>query len=396
MKRRIWMIALVLSLLLCACAGEKRLPDNMHNVPEAYKMERGWEIHFAEAYVELFNRENPDTYVIYSDPSGYSFGERSAHIYGPGVEEYINSEYAQEGFEYTFPKEIFDVSLDHPIPREPETEVSFEDGVTMCMGQGVYPRSSEQTRLIDYTLECERRTESENDHSIYKYIDGEWTLIFSPPYVSLLMSKYLEPGEPRMFLVEASEYLGEGLYRVVHEDKYYAEFVVRADTGDVEISENAQRSCIAANVFYETGLPKNCWISDFSYIWWPAEGCSYSTDPDRPMGEMQLLIYCGDLRHLPNLVNSITDMRPNDDRAEVISPHEAAAAALPELFKFEEEMVITDVIYTLAYHNGDYSTVRPSWVFVVKEDEKYNDTGYDGVRIIVDARTGELVAGADA
>ena len=52
------------ALLLCSCCNPKsitelpKLPDNMHNIPEAYA-DRG-----LEAAIELFNLLNPDTYVI--------------------------------------------------------------------------------------------------------------------------------------------------------------------------------------------------------------------------------------------------------------------------------------------------------------------------------------------
>lgn len=75
----------------------------------------------------------------------------------------------------------------------------------------------------------------------------------------------------------------------------------------------------------------------------------------------------------------------NGDTAATVSPYDAAAAILPELWKIEQEFSITGAKFEYAYHCEDYSALHPTWVFTVE--------CADGSELYfgVDALTGEPV-----
>ncbi len=75
----------------------------------------------------------------------------------------------------------------------------------------------------------------------------------------------------------------------------------------------------------------------------------------------------------------------NEDTAATVSPYDAAAAILPELWKIEQEFAITGAKFEYAYHGEDYGALHPTWVFTVE--------CADGSELYfgVDALTGEPV-----
>lgn len=384
MKKLTKLTAMLLAgLLLCSCGQNKTRP-----MLEAYKIKEGHLVDYIEACVDVFNRENPDTYVIYS--MGYDTDEGAwVSIYGPGCESFVNSEYVPKNVDFNYPEENFNLRQDHPIPREPQSEVTFEGEVTMRMGQSVYPRFPE---YIYYSLESDGMSRYGVSYRVYKLIDDEWQLVHAPTITTTADIKILGR-EPTLLRVEGSEYMGEGLYKVVNEDKYYAEFAVSSEADELKLPDNYSRSCPRASIFYETGLPENCRISTQLSAWWPLRAQSYATDPDGNIQAGTLRDWTRKLHSNPDYYkNNVSNiMVPNEDWAEVISPYKAAEIVLPELFKLENAMVITDVSYTLAYHNGDRSCVRPSWVFILAGDKEKLSERVEGIIITVDALTGELV-----
>lgn len=394
MKRRIVKIicfALCL-LLLCACGQVEEtpvelpeLPKDMHNVPEAYalgelNLGRIW---FAGAHIELFNMLNPDTYVYYQSPIS-SGGGREVRISGPGCEEFVNSEFADDYYKYKYKTEYFDLRRDDPIPRKPETEVSFEDGVTMRVLHSRYPARSEYTKSITYTLEADERTEYEAGCCLYKHVEGEWLSIVAESYVGFT-SRYIEEGMTMYFTMRATEYLGEGLYRVEHDGKYYAEFVVRKGGKKPNVTEYDFQNCYRANVFCKVGLPLNCRISAKGMVAWPYLDRSYTKVMDGYVEAGKLEWWISELSKVPENAASLSNrVKLNDDLKKTISPYEAAEIVLPELKKLEGELLITNVEYTFMLHDKAENTVCPVWRFTVEQGE---ETLY----FIVESRTGELL-----
>lgn len=392
MKRRLTQAFCLIfcALLLCSCGKTEqnitelpKLPENMHNVPEAYA-DRG-----IEAAIELFNLLNPDTYVKYLGARFIRGGGYSVSVYGPGCSELEKSEIMTEylaplNVKLQYKEVAYDLRTRHKIPREPDSEVTFEDGVTIKMEHAVYPEGAE---FIRYTLESEEITEYEDWYELFKHIDGEWVLVDSPGFISLLMPTFIRPEAPYYDGIRWSENLGEGLYKIVQCDKYYAEFAVKKNARKVELPEkHAIRSCYVANVFYRVGLPLNCRITADFTAYWPIEDSSYLVEGDIPKGH-DLENMASRLMRNPNAIFNYPYLSRNDDRAAVIDPYEAAATVLPELFKLEGDVVISTLEYTFAFRDEDASTLHPTWDFILE----CSDTS---THIFVDARTGELVKGA--
>lgn len=394
MKRRIVrIICLALCLLLlCACGQREgnvfelpKLEEGMHNIPEAYALDKlEYKIGFTGAHVELFNMLNPDTYVYYQSPIHSGIFDRVEIISGPGCEEFVNSEFADDYYEYKYKTEYFDLRRDDPISRKPETEVSFEDGVTMRVLHSRYPARSEYTKSITYTLEADERIEYEDGCCLYKYVDGEWLSIISKSYAGFA-SKYIEKDTTMYFTMRATEYLGEGLYRVEHDGKYYAEFVVRKGGKKPNVTEYDFQNCYRANVFCKVGLPLNCRIIAKGMVAWPYLDRSYTKVMDGYVEAGKLESWISELRKVPENAASLSNrVKLNDDLKKTISPYEAAEIVLPELKKLEGELLITNVEYTFMLHDKAENTVCPVWRFTVEQGE---ETLY----FIVESRTGELL-----
>lgn len=397
-KRIIRTICLGLcALLLCSCAPAEntqqekpfelpKLPEGMHNVPEAYAMDRlgHSRIWFAGAHVELFNMLNPDTYVYYQSPIS-SAGGREVRISGPGCEEFVNSEIAaNDWYDYKYKTEYFDLRRSDPIPRKPETKVSFEDGITMRVLHSEYPAESKYTQAITYTLEASERVEYDRSCSLHKYVDGEWLCIISKSYVEFA-THCIEKDTTMYFNLIASEYLGEGLYRVEHDGKYYAEFVVRGKAKAPDMTEYDFQGCNRANVFCRVGLPLNCRISAEGLVGWPYLDRSYTKVMDGDVQDGKLMQWLVSIRELPESIDSLSKfLVPNDDLKAVISPYEAAEILLPELQKLEGDVLISDVEYRLAWPDTETDILCPVWRFTVERGEEV-------MYFLVESRTGELL-----
>jgi len=376
-------------LLLCSCATREtaitklpELPDNMHNVPEAYA-DRG-----IEAAIELFNLLNPDTYVnMVNTPRYRTDGGYDVRISGPGCAEFEASEIATEYFakmkvQLKYKEDTYDLRTRHKIPRKPDSEVTFDGGVTMKTEHAVYPEGAE---FIRYTIECDEITEYEDWYELFKYVDGEWLMVDSPGFISLLMPTFIEPDKPYYNGIRWSEHLGEGLYKIVMCDTYHAEFAVKRNAREVDLPEKyAFRSCDVANVFYRVGLPLNCRITaDFS-TYWPIEDSSYRIDGTSNYYGHSFDRLASHLMRDPEAIANYPYLSRNDDRAPIIDPYEAAAVVLPELFKLEDDVLIANLEYTFDYRGEDTETLYPTWIFKL-------ECGETEMQISVDARSGELV-----
>lgn len=396
-KRVIRIICLTLcALLLCSCTPAEtarqektfalpKLPEGMHNVPEAYGMDRldRSRIWFAGARVELFNMLNPDTYVYYRSPITSGSG-KDVWISGPGCEEFVNSEIAaNDWYNYKYRSEYFDLRQSDPIPRKPETKVSFKDGITMRVLHSEYPAKSEYTQAITYTLEASERVEYNRERSLHKYVDGEWLCLITESYVEFA-AYYIEKDTTMYFNLIASEYLGEGLYRIVHDGKYNAEFVVRDRAKTPDMTEHDFQGCNRANVFCRVGLPLNCRISASGLVGWPYFDRSYTKVMDGDVREGKLMQWLVSIRELPEDIDSLSKfLVPNEDLKEVISPYEAAEILLPELQKLEGDVLISDVEYRLEWPDEETDMLCPVWRFTVEQGEEV-------IYFLVESRTGEL------
>ena len=177
-----------------------------------------------------------------------------------------------------------------------------------------------------------------------------------------------------------------GLYRIEHDGKYYAEFVVRDKAKAPDMTEYDFQACNRANVFCRVGLPLNCRISAEGLVGWPYFDRSYTKVLDGDVGEGKLMQWLVSIRELPENIDSLSKfLVPNDDLKAVISPYEAAEILLPELQKLEGDVLISDVEYRLAWPDTETDMLCPVWRFTVEQEEEV-------MYFLVESRTGELFA----
>ena len=371
MKRRIWMIVLVLCLLLCSCAGDGRA-EQLEEAASWTKVYRAAE---ARAYVELYKLLRPDAYIGCSGGSGTGLD-----CCGPDVDEFEAWEVLPKYITLNYDAEAFDPRPAHAVPRQPESEIRFDDGVTLRMERSVYPVFPEYVR---YTMESDRNYFYGGLAVIKKYVDGEWHTL-PQNFNTSSMGYTLTPGEPDSFyIIQPAQWMGEGLYRVERDDgEHYAEFVVSADAEPLEtLPPPDSQSLFKYNCFSRLELPESCVVKLSGSVSWPTLSGSFRADEDVKAddGLYKILV-----SRLKNELLEETAYTANEDEAELIWPYEAAAIVLPELFDIEGEFILSGAAMVYAVQNGEAGTLRPTWVFTVEQN---------GVsrHFAVNAVTGEMV-----
>jgi len=93
--------------------------------------------------------------------------------------------------------------------------------------------------------------------------------------------------------------------------------------------------------------------------------------------------------------NAPTAIHDNGDTAPIIAPYDAAAALLPALAEIPEDVSIISAEFAYAYHYGDLSALRPTWIFTLTHrtpsptNEKIMLDNYSF--LAVDAHSGRLL-----
>ena len=290
-KNAIKIISLVLCvLLLCSC-GQAAPAKETHTLPAAYLKNSAVsnQIHYLfRASVELYCLNNPGAYVT-AGGSGFGAEGFNGSVYGPDCEDFVNSEYALD-MKYDCYPGSFDPRDSHPIPWEPQSEITFDDGVTLTMERSIYPIGPEYVSL---TMKCEEEVGYGDGTSLQKYVDGEWKYI-NNGLVVLAMLYHLYPDNPKTFYSSHdTKWLGEGLYRMsvpaeYPKEDYYVEFAVSADAEPMELPEKRYDSGYSANFFYRSPLPINCTVGMASEQKWPLEACSYTAEYEKEYDEERL------------------------------------------------------------------------------------------------------------
>ena len=124
---------------------------------------------------------------------------------------------------------------------------------------------------------------------------------------------------------------------------------------------------------------------------------SIITDKSSPVFSGSEIYYTksGSVYHDLVIKDTPTAIHDNGDTAPVIPPYDAAAALLPALEEISEDVSFISVEFAYAYHYGDLTTLRPTWIFTLTHrtqspnNEKITLDNYSF--LAVDAHTGTLL-----
>ncbi len=224
----------------------------------------------------IYKAARPEDNVAVSS-IGVARGEDQAYIvevqcYGSDMAEFERLADLPDYVKLVYDPNALDQSENHPIPREPDSRNSYNNGgpSLMTMDRSVYPLYPE---TISYTW-----TAGETDvsygagYALHKYVKDEWQAVpKNPNTVSLLYVLQAGKTERREFTPPR---LGEGLYRLTVET-YSVEFAVSAEVEvepypetayvyEVEFDHLANEQKIRELIGNNAGADGNLNISDSS------------------------------------------------------------------------------------------------------------------------------------
>ena len=184
---------------------------------------------------DIYKAARPEDNVDVSS-MGVVRGEGQSYIievqcYGSDVDEFEKIADLPDYVKLIYDPDALDQSENHPIPREPDSRNSYNNGpVLMAMDKSVYPLYPE---TISFTWAAGERDVSYGaGYVLHKYVDDEWQVVPQNPNVFSIMY-VLQAGktEQREFTPPR---LGAGLYRITV-GMYSVEFAVSADEVSAEV-----------------------------------------------------------------------------------------------------------------------------------------------------------------
>jgi len=178
---------------------------------------------------DMYNEARPEDNVGVSG-MGVAGDYIEVDCYGSDVDEFEKIADFPDYVKLIYDPDALDQSENHPIPREPDSRNSYNNGpVLMTMDKSVYPLYPE---TISFTWAAgERDVNYGAGYVLHKYVDDEWQVVPQNPNVNAIMY-VLQAGktEQRKFTPPR---LGEGLYRITV-GMYSVEFVVSVDAVNTE------------------------------------------------------------------------------------------------------------------------------------------------------------------
>lgn len=178
---------------------------------------------------DIYKAARPEDNVDVSS-IGVTRGEGGSYIievqcYGSDVAEFEKIADLPDYVKLIYDTDALDQSENHPIPREPDSRKSYNNGpALMTMDKSVYPLYPE---TISFTWSAGERDVSYGaGYVLHKYVDDEWQVVPQNPNV-LSVLYVLQAGK-----TERREFnpprLGAGLYRITV-GMYSVEFAVSAE-----------------------------------------------------------------------------------------------------------------------------------------------------------------------
>lgn len=380
MKRHIIsLIAVILCLsLLCSCSPADIAPEATPEVTETPaptpavtptpelppKINDGISVNKANAnimaYFELYRLLNPGAYIGCSSWGAYD-GYVEVNCYGPDLPAFEASGLLPDCVLLNYRGNQFDPRIDHPIPRDPISEMTFEDGVTLRMERSVYPTFPEYVR---YTMESSVEYMYGGVDWVSKYVDGEWHTV-PQNNASTALGYSLFPGEPKIFGIQTAQWLGEGLYRISRDHgDHYVEFVVSRDAEPLDpIEENPFRRSYGANFFYRLELPENITNNITGSVDWFTEACTYSVDFSGAPGGEELagMLLGADFTSDGNTYTAAPLTLSTEDGAALVSSVPSARAIL-EAYPYCAAEFIPEHYQALGIARDepyDHTSIRP-------------------------------------
>jgi len=143
--------------------------------------------------------------------------------YGSDMAEFEKIADLPDYVKLIYDPDALDQSENHPIPRQPESSVSYNNGLTITMNRSVYPL---YPKSIGFTWSAGAMDIRYGEAwRLDKYIDGEWCIVpKNGNFISIGYTLQAGKTERRSYTPPR---LGEGLYKLTVED-YSVEFAVSA------------------------------------------------------------------------------------------------------------------------------------------------------------------------
>ncbi len=172
---------------------------------------------------DMYNEARPEDNVGVSG-MGVAGDYIEVDCYGSDMAEFEKLADFPKYIKLNYDPDAIDPTDTHPIPREPENRVSYNNGLTVTMDRSVYPL---YPKTIGFTWTATTMDINYGEAwRLDKYIDGEWHIVpANHNFVSIGYTLQAGKTERRSYTPPR---LGEGLYRLTVAD-YSVEFAVSAE-----------------------------------------------------------------------------------------------------------------------------------------------------------------------
>ncbi len=171
---------------------------------------------------DMYNEARPEDNVGVSG-MGVAGDYIEVKCYGSDVAEFEKLVDFPKYIKLNYDPNAIDQSENEPIPRQPESSVSYNNGLTITMNRSIYPL---YPKSIGFTWSAGAMDIRYGEAwRLDKYIDGEWCMVpKNGNFVSIGYTLQAGKTERRSYTPPR---LGEGLYKLTVED-YSVEFAVSA------------------------------------------------------------------------------------------------------------------------------------------------------------------------
>lgn len=172
---------------------------------------------------DMYNEARPEDNVGVSG-MGVAGDYIEVDCYGSDVAEFEKLADFPKYIKLNYDPNAIDQSENEPIPRQPESSVSYNNGLTITMNRSVYPL---YPKSIGFTWSAGAMDIRYGEAwRLDKYVDGEWRMVpKNGNFVSIGYTLQAGKTERRSYTPPR---LGEGLYKLTVED-YSVEFAVSAE-----------------------------------------------------------------------------------------------------------------------------------------------------------------------